>query len=95
MEDREDEIKYCTQCMNCEELMIRQQPVGCVAFNKIYTEKFVETRKNSASSRSCIPDHRLRTRRIWNRKQNKNERMSCGFPAGEPQPKTDIQEGGL
>jgi len=45
MEGREDEIKYCTQCMNCEELMIRQQPVGCVAFNKIYTEKFVETRK--------------------------------------------------
>ena len=45
MEDREDEIKYCTKCMNCEELMIRQQPVGCVAFNKIYTEKFVETRK--------------------------------------------------
>lgn len=45
MEDRKDEIKYCTQCMNCEELMIRQQPVGCVVFNKIYTEKFVETRK--------------------------------------------------
>ena len=45
IEGREDEIKYCTQCMNCEELMIRQQPVGCVAFNKPYTERFVETRK--------------------------------------------------
>ncbi|MGN0997046.1 MAG: 2,4-dienoyl-CoA reductase, partial [Candidatus Ventricola sp.] len=44
-EGREDEIKYCTQCMNCEELMIRQQPVGCVAYNKYYTQKFVETRK--------------------------------------------------
>lgn len=45
MEGREDEIKYCTQCMNCEELMIRQQPVGCVAFNKPYTQRFVEIRK--------------------------------------------------
>lgn len=44
-EGREDEIHYCTQCMNCEELMIRQQPVGCVAFNKVYTDKFVECRK--------------------------------------------------
>ena len=45
MEGREDEIKYCTQCMNCEELMIRQQPVGCVAFNKPYTQRLVEIRK--------------------------------------------------
>ena len=44
-EGREDEIKYCIQCMNCEELMIRQQPVGCVLFNKFYTEKFRETRE--------------------------------------------------
>jgi 2,4-dienoyl-CoA reductase-like NADH-dependent reductase (Old Yellow Enzyme family) len=44
-EGREDEIKYCTQCMNCEELMIRQQPVGCVAFNRQYTELFKEVRK--------------------------------------------------
>ena len=28
-----------------EELMIRQQPVGCVLFNKFYTEKFRETRE--------------------------------------------------
>jgi len=44
-EGRESEIKYCTQCMNCEELMIRQQPVGCVAYNKKYTELFREVRK--------------------------------------------------
>ncbi len=44
-EGREDEIKYCTQCMNCEELMIRQQPVGCVAYNRTYTELFKEVRK--------------------------------------------------
>jgi 2,4-dienoyl-CoA reductase-like NADH-dependent reductase (Old Yellow Enzyme family) len=44
-EGREEEIKYCTQCMNCEELMIRQQPVGCVVSNKYYTEIFNEIRK--------------------------------------------------
>ena len=44
-EGREDEIKYCTLCMNCEELMIRQQPVGCVTYNKLYTNKFIECRK--------------------------------------------------
>jgi len=45
MEDKTKEIKYCTQCMNCEELMIRQQPVGCVLYNKPYTELFREVRK--------------------------------------------------
>ncbi len=45
MEDREDEIHYCTQCMNCEELMIRQQPVGCVLYNRPYTERFKEVRR--------------------------------------------------
>ena len=44
-EGKEDEINYCNQCMNCEELMIRQQPVGCMVFNKIYTDIFRETRK--------------------------------------------------
>lgn len=44
-EGREDEIKYCTQCMNCEELMIRQAPVGCVLYNKYYTGLFKEVRK--------------------------------------------------
>lgn len=45
IEGREDEIKYCTQCMNCEELMIRQQPVGCVAFNKPYAQRLLEIRR--------------------------------------------------
>jgi len=44
-ENREDEIKYCTQCMNCEELMLRQKPVGCVLYNKPYTELFREVRR--------------------------------------------------
>jgi 2,4-dienoyl-CoA reductase-like NADH-dependent reductase (Old Yellow Enzyme family) len=44
-EGREDEVDYCTQCMNCEELMIRQMPVGCVTYNKYYTGLFQEVRK--------------------------------------------------
>jgi 2,4-dienoyl-CoA reductase-like NADH-dependent reductase (Old Yellow Enzyme family) len=44
-EDREGEIKYCNQCMNCEELMIRQQAVGCVLYNKTYTDLFRQTRE--------------------------------------------------
>jgi hypothetical protein len=31
--------------MNCEELMIRQMPVGCVAYNKHYAGLFKEVRK--------------------------------------------------
>jgi 2,4-dienoyl-CoA reductase-like NADH-dependent reductase (Old Yellow Enzyme family) len=42
---REHEVKYCNQCMYCEELMIRQIPVGCVIYNKPYTTRFVEIRK--------------------------------------------------
>lgn len=44
-EGREDEVNHCTLCMNCEELMIRQQPVGCVPYNKVYTQIFKETRE--------------------------------------------------
>lgn len=44
-EGHEEEIKYCTQCMNCEELMLRQKPVGCVLYNKPYTELFREVRR--------------------------------------------------
>lgn len=42
---REDEINYCSQCMNCEELMIRQMPVGCVAYNRPYAQLFRDVRK--------------------------------------------------
>jgi NADH:flavin oxidoreductases, Old Yellow Enzyme family len=43
-EGHEEEIRYCNQCMNCEELMIRQMPVGCVMYNKPYTQLFKEAR---------------------------------------------------
>jgi len=44
-EGREDSISYCNQCMNCEELMLRQEPVGCALFNKHYVELFRQVRK--------------------------------------------------
>ncbi len=44
-EGREDEIKYCTICDNCLELLIQQSPIGCCTFNKYYTDVLVNTRK--------------------------------------------------
>jgi 2,4-dienoyl-CoA reductase-like NADH-dependent reductase (Old Yellow Enzyme family) len=44
-EGREQEIKFCTACDNCLELLIRQRPIGCCTYNKYYTNVLVETRK--------------------------------------------------
>ncbi|MDR1539346.1 MAG: 2,4-dienoyl-CoA reductase [Clostridiales bacterium] len=44
-ENKESEIKYCTVCDNCLELLIRQTPVGCCTFNKKYTDILVNERK--------------------------------------------------
>ena len=44
-EDREKDIKYCTTCDNCLELLIRQQPIGCATYNKFYTRVLQDTRK--------------------------------------------------
>jgi len=33
-EGREDEINWCIACDNCVELLIRQQNVGCITYNK-------------------------------------------------------------
>lgn len=44
-EGREKEIKWCTLCDNCLELLIRQKPIGCCTYNKRYTNVLVETRK--------------------------------------------------
>lgn len=44
-EGREDEIKYCTICDNCLELLIQQSPIGCCTYNKFYTDVLVQTRK--------------------------------------------------
>jgi 2,4-dienoyl-CoA reductase-like NADH-dependent reductase (Old Yellow Enzyme family) len=42
---KEDEIRYCTVCDNCLELLIQQSKVGCCTYNKRYTEELVRTRK--------------------------------------------------
>jgi len=44
-EGREGEIKYCTACDNCLELLIQQKPIGCCTYNKTYTQVLVNTRK--------------------------------------------------
>lgn len=44
-EGKESEIKYCTVCDNCLELLIQQSPIGCCTYNKYYTDVLVNTRK--------------------------------------------------
>jgi 2,4-dienoyl-CoA reductase-like NADH-dependent reductase (Old Yellow Enzyme family) len=44
-EGREKEIKFCTACDNCLELLIQQSPIGCCTYNKLYTQVLVNTRK--------------------------------------------------
>ena len=44
-EGREKEIKFCTTCDNCLELLIQQSPIGCCTFNKYYTNVLLQTRK--------------------------------------------------
>jgi len=45
MQGKEDDIKYCTVCLNCLELMIQQKTIGCCVYNKYYTDVLVQTRK--------------------------------------------------
>ena len=44
-EGREKEIKFCTACDNCLELLIQQSPIGCCTYNKQYTQVLLQTRK--------------------------------------------------
>jgi 2,4-dienoyl-CoA reductase-like NADH-dependent reductase (Old Yellow Enzyme family) len=44
-EGNEQDIKWCTVCDNCLELLIQQSPVGCVTYNKRFTEELLRTRK--------------------------------------------------
>ncbi len=50
-EGRENEIKWCTVCDNCLELLIRQTPVGCTTFNKKYTEILKKEREDKGALR--------------------------------------------
>jgi len=44
-DNEEEDIKWCTICDNCIELLIRQCKIGCPSYNKFYTDILVETRK--------------------------------------------------
>lgn len=48
-EGNEDQIKWCTLCDHCLELLIRQKPIGCCTFNKYYTKVLVDARKAEGS----------------------------------------------
>lgn len=45
-EGREDEIKWCTTCDHCMEIMIRQHNVGCCTYQREYAKDFSEIRKS-------------------------------------------------
>ncbi len=45
IEGKEKEVKWCTACDNCIELLIRQQNVGCATYNKPYVEALKRIRK--------------------------------------------------
>ena len=38
IEGREKDIRWCTACDNCIELLIRQKPVGCTTWDKEYSQ---------------------------------------------------------
>ncbi len=45
MENREKNIKWCTACDNCIELLIRQLNVGCATFDREYVEALKQIRE--------------------------------------------------
>lgn len=51
-EGREKEIKWCTLCDNCLELLIRQVEIGCCTYNKYYTNVLVNARKEQGPLRA-------------------------------------------
>ncbi len=48
-EGKESEVKWCTACDNCIEFLIRQEHVGCAVYNKPYTQRMVEIRKEKGN----------------------------------------------
>jgi hypothetical protein len=46
-EGRENEIKWCTTCDHCMEIMIHQHNVGCCTYEKEYAQDFQQIRKES------------------------------------------------
>jgi 2,4-dienoyl-CoA reductase-like NADH-dependent reductase (Old Yellow Enzyme family) len=44
-ENRDDEVKWCTACDQCIELLIRQKNVGCCTYDKEYVEALRKIRR--------------------------------------------------
>lgn len=44
-EGKDKEVHWCTLCDACMELLIRQQPTGCVVYNREYAEILRKTRE--------------------------------------------------
>lgn len=42
MENKENDVKWCTLCDHCVELLIRQKNVGCATFDKRYGQIYVD-----------------------------------------------------
>ena len=48
-EGKESEIKYCTICDHCLELLFEEQPIGCCTYDKKYAQVYLKMReKNKA-----------------------------------------------
>jgi 2,4-dienoyl-CoA reductase-like NADH-dependent reductase (Old Yellow Enzyme family) len=48
-EGKENEVKWCTACDNCIEFLIRQEHVGCAVYNKPFSQRMVEIRKEKGN----------------------------------------------
>lgn len=44
-EGKECEIKYCTICDHCLELLFEEQPIGCCTYDRHYAQVYAEMRK--------------------------------------------------
>ncbi len=51
MENRDNEIKWCTACDNCIEFLIRQEHVGCATYNKQFAKRIQEIRAEQGELR--------------------------------------------
>lgn len=49
VEGKENEVKWCTACDNCIEFLIRQEHVGCAVYNKPFSQRMVEIRKEKGN----------------------------------------------
>ena len=48
-EGKSNEVKWCTACDNCIELLIRQRNVGCCTYDKPYTEALRKIRQDEGT----------------------------------------------